>query len=84
MTQTPCHVMVRAGARFFPNLLALVRLHSSLSVYPNLIVVQDAFCTRLALLQRGSSRTTEQLTHSGDIEWYDTEMPNQRPIARQI
>ena len=44
--------MVRAGVRFFPNLLALARLHSSLSVNLDLMIVQDALRTRLALLQR--------------------------------
>ena len=32
--------------------LAPARLHSSVSVNPNLMVAQDAICTRLAFLQR--------------------------------
>ena len=39
-------------AASFPIGLRLARLHSSLSVNPNLMSVQDAFRTRLALLQR--------------------------------
>ena len=45
-------VMVRAGREFAPIGLRLARLHSSLSVNPNLMSVQDAVRTRLALLQR--------------------------------
>ena len=56
-TLTPSHdlvplVMVRAGRKLSPIVLRLARLHSSLSVNPNLMSVQDAFRTRLALLQR--------------------------------
>ena len=50
MMWTPL-VMARAG-REFSNWLAAGRPHSSLSVNPNLMSVQDAFRTRLALLQR--------------------------------
>jgi hypothetical protein len=40
-------------AQGFPILpLAPARLHSALSVNPNLMIVQDAFRTRFALLQR--------------------------------
>ena len=42
--------MVRASAQDPPS-QALARLHSSVSVKPNLMIVQDAFRTRLALLQ---------------------------------
>ena len=54
---TPSHdlvplVMVRAGRKLSPIVLRLAHLHSSLSVNPNLMIAQDAFRTRLALLQR--------------------------------
>ena len=43
--------MVRAGA-LWPLWPALALLHLSLSVNPDLMIVQDAFCARFALFQR--------------------------------
>jgi hypothetical protein len=46
-------VVVRAGAKVPDDPgLAPARLHLSLSVNPDLMIVQDAFRTRFALLQR--------------------------------
>src|SRR5215469_2760229 len=46
-----CHG--RAGAKVSDDpVLSPARLHLLLSVNPNVMIVQDAFCTRLALLQR--------------------------------
>jgi len=44
-------VMVRAGREFAPIGLRPARFHLSLSVNPSLMIAQDAFRTRLALLQ---------------------------------
>ena len=43
--------MVRAGREFAPIGLRLARFHLSLSVNPSLMIAQDAFRARLALLQ---------------------------------
>jgi hypothetical protein len=45
-------VMVGWASVVQPNDPALARLHRSLSVNPNLMIVQDAFRSGLALLQR--------------------------------
>ncbi len=44
--------MVRASAVLWPLWPALALLHLSLSVNPDLMIVQDAFCARFALFQR--------------------------------
>ena len=53
MTMEPPLPWLEGASAVLQQLLpALARLHLSLSVNPDLMIVQDAFRTRLALLQR--------------------------------
>jgi hypothetical protein len=85
----PLLVMGGLARRFDDPGLAPARLHSSVSVDPNLVIAEDAFRARFALLQRVVPFDVARVRHPrrslvpfGSLR--RAEMPNRRPIARQM